>query len=363
MDHRGTVHGRVLVVDDMAANRFLYRAVLEDDGHEVTEAPDGASALSQVDAAERAGRPVELVLLDVSMPGMDGMAVLERLRARPDGGPVVLVLTAAARGPEAIERGLSLGADAYLTKPVDNRELGARVRGALQLHHLKAELAALRRDQTAMLVHDLRHPLANLAMLAEVLETDDGGRDEHLKFAATIRRTVADMTRLVDTILTASRLEAGVFAVDPRPEPLAALVEPTLELFLPLAARRRLSLTASLPPQPVRVLADARTLRQVLDNLVANALKFTPRGGRVTVSAQAEPSRVVVRVRDTGPGVPEAERTMIFDRYRQGVEGRARGGAGLGLAIARGIVEAHGGTIWYEPDPGGAAFAFTLQRA
>lgn len=352
--------GEVLVVDDIPANRFLYRAILEDDGHHVREAGDGVSALRELDRTD--APPIELVLLDVSMPGMDGMEVLRRIRARRDGGPAVLVLTAAAREPVAIEQGLALGADAYLTRPVDNHELAARVRAALQIHRLRNELAALRRDQAAMLVHDLRHPLANLSMLAEVLESDELNRDDRLAAAGTIRRMVNDLGRLVDTILTASTLEAGVFSVDVQPAALAPLLAPSIEVFRPLATRRKVALELGEIPD-VKVMADAARLRQVVDNLLANAVKFTLRGGRIRLEAWQRDGEVHVRVLDSGVGVRPEERAVIFDRYRQGAEGRARGGAGLGLAIARGIVEAHGGAIRCEDSPlGGASFVFTLKE-
>lgn len=354
-----TVGGAVLVVDDVPANRFLYRAILEDDGHQVREAPDGPSALRTLEA----NPAIELVLLDVSMPGMDGIEVLRRIRARGDGGPAVLILTAAARNPDAIERGLQLGADAYLVRPVDNRELAARVRAALQIHRLRKELASLRRDQTAMLVHDLRHPLANLSMLAEVIEADDLRPEDRREAAATIRRMVDNLGGLVDSILTASRLEAGVFSVDPKAVAVERFVAPSVEVFGPLAARRRVTLDVSLPSGET-VLADAARARQVIDNLLSNALKFTPRGGRVRLEVEREATGVRFRVDDSGAGVPEAERAFIFDRYRQGVTGRARGGSGLGLAIAAGIVGAHGGEIRCEDSPlGGARFSFTLPRA
>lgn len=353
--------GVVLVVDDVAANRFLYRALLEDDGHTVREAADGEAALREL---QRADVPAaEVVLLDVSMPRMDGMQVLERLGLARDGGPSVLILTAAARDPEAIERGLRLGADAYLTKPVENRELAARVRAALTIHRLRRELAAMRRDQTAMLVHDLRHPLANLAMLAETLESEQVDRDERLAAAAMIHRSVDTMFRLVETILTASRLEAGVFTVEPKPVSLQSLFAPSIEVVAPLAQRRDVRFVVTATPD-VTVRVDAAKVQQVIDNLLSNGLKFSPRRGTLQVDFEVSPGWVTVRVSDTGPGVPEGERAVIFDRYQQGTIGRARGGMGLGLAIAQGIVLAHGGEIRCEAGRlGGATFAFTLPRA
>lgn len=355
------VHGGlVLVVDDVPANRFLYRALLEDHGFAVQEAGSGEEALAAF--GRTVTQPPELVLLDVSMPGISGLEVLKRLRERSDGGPAVLVLTAAARDPEDIERGLELGADAYLTKPVPNRELVARVRAQLQIFRLRRELRALRRDQTAMLVHDLRHPLANLAMLAEVLEGDEMNREERLHAAATIRRMVDDLGRLVDTILTASRLESGVFTVAPKLVALADVLDPSIAVFRPLAQRRRVRLEVE-APATASVLADKQRLRQVLDNLLSNAVKFTPRGGVVRLTVTVDPDTAVFRVSDSGPGVAPDERGIIFDRYRQGARGRTKGGAGLGLAIARGVVEAHGGTIRCEDDAlGGASFVFTLPR-
>jgi two-component system, sensor histidine kinase and response regulator len=351
----GDACGEVLIVDDYPDALALYDAVLSEDGHRVRTATSGDQALRLVDEHEP-----ELVLLDVSMPGLDGVEVLRRLRARPGGGPSVLMLTAARREPRAIEAGLKEGADAYLTKPIDSRELLARVRAALETFRLKRMLDAQRRDHIAMLVHDLRHPLSSLALMAEVLEAEDMLPDEKRAAVVQIRGMCAEMTRLVDGVLAASRLEAGVFSVDPRMVTVGAIVEPMLGVFTPVAARRRVALVFE-GPLDARVRADAQKLRQALDNLVANALKFTPRGGRVRIRVWRTEESLVFEVADTGPGIAEQERSTIFDRYRQGTRGRAAGGAGLGLAIARGIAEAHHGSVAVETgDLGGAAFRIVL---
>jgi signal transduction histidine kinase len=331
--------GDVLLVDDFPDTLALYEALLAEDGHRVRTAASGPAALDAVEEREP-----ELVLLDVSMPGMGGHEVLRRLRARRGGGPAVIMLTAARREPQAIEEGLREGADAYLTKPIDARELLARTRAALETFRLRRLLEAQRRDHIAMLVHDLRHPLSSLGLVAEILDADDVPPDERRGAVTTIRALCKDMARLIDGVLAASRLEAGVFTVEPRPVTVSVLIDPTLAAFAPIASRRRVTLAfEGSREQAVRV--DAIKLRQAIDNLVANALKFTPRGGRVRIRVGHEAGQNIFDIADTGPGIAEAERATIFDRYRQGTRGRAAGGAGLGLAIARGIAEAHGGTI------------------
>jgi signal transduction histidine kinase len=354
--------GDVLVVDDFPDALALYEALLTEDGHRVRTASNGLDALQQVEQSEP-----EVVLLDVSMPGLDGVEVLRRLRARSHGGPAVMMITAARREPDAIEAGLREGADAYLTKPIDARELVARVRAALVKFRLERLLDTQRRDHIAMLVHDLRHPLSSLALIAEVLESEDMTPETRSAVIEQIRGMVSEMTRLIDGMLVATRLEAGIFTVEPRLGSLSDIIEPTLRMFTPVAARRQVDLRVERPADD-RVRADSPKLRQALDNIVANALKFTPKGGCVRLRVWHEPpgltelpGQLIFEIADTGPGIPAGERTTIFDRYRQGSKGRAAGGAGLGLAIARGIAKAHGGDVSVgSSDLGGAAFRLTI---
>jgi signal transduction histidine kinase len=250
-----------------------------------------------------------------------------------------------------------------LTKPIDSRELVARARAALETFRLKRVLEAQRRDHVAMLVHDLRHPLSSLALIAELLESEELTSQERQATVSQIRSMCSEMARLVDSVLAASRLEAGVFTVEPRAISVGAVVGPMLAVFTPVASRRRVALSFE-GSMTLEVYADPHKLRQALDNVVANALKFTPRGGRVRVRVwrESEPTaQTVFEIADTGPGIAEVDRERIFDRYKQGSRGRAAGGAGLGLAIARGIAEAHHGSISVTTGEwGGATFRIAL---
>jgi signal transduction histidine kinase len=168
------------------------------------------------------------------------------------------------------------------------------------------------------------------------------------------------MQDLITRLLDAARLDAGQpLVMDPRPEPLEALTAEALALVEPLAASKGVRLEHAVPPG-LEVCCDRPRVLQVLANLLGNALKFTPAGGTVTLSATPDADFMRVCVRDTGPGIPRAQQAHLFERHWQARD-TAHQGSGLGLYIACGIVTAHGGRIWVDSDEGhGTTFTFTL---
>ena len=253
-------------------------------------------------------------------------------------------------------------------------ELAARVGLALdnaQLYRAeqaareRAEAAVAMRDEVmAVVSHDLRNPVHTIEMTTATLQELPLGELQRAQQLGIIRRAASRMGVLIRDLLDVARIEAGRLDVLPQPMELRELIAEVCELFQPQMAASQQQLTCTLAEPLPAVLADRDRLFQVLANLVGNAVKFTPEGGRIALSsAQARGGEVQVTVSDTGPGIPEAEQARLFDRFWQAR--RARGtGAGLGLAIARGIVEAHGGRIWVESELGtGTRFHFTVPVA
>jgi two-component system phosphate regulon sensor histidine kinase PhoR len=222
-------------------------------------------------------------------------------------------------------------------------------------------LETIRRDFISNISHELRNPLAALKALVDTLR--DGALDDRPmaeKFLSQMDTEVDAMTQMVRELLELSRIESGKAPLRLEPIAIADFIAPTVARLQPQAERAGLSLSIDLPANLPRVLVDGERLQQVLTNLVHNAIKFTPPGGRITVSAEAG-NQVTIVVRDTGVGIAAADLPRIFERFYKADRARSSGGTGLGLAIARHIVQAHGGQIWAESVEGqGATFRFTL---
>jgi PAS domain S-box-containing protein len=234
----------------------------------------------------------------------------------------------------------------------------------LELARAEAERASrAREDLVAMVSHDLRNPLGSIAttaaMIRKVLDTPQGTPERLLKYVDLIERAAARMNRWIGDLLDLARFDAGGLSLEARPYPSGQLVRETVDLFSMQAAQKSIQL-AHLGTDAV-VRCDRERILQVLSNLVGNALKFTPDGGRIEIASEPVLSGVQFSVTDTGPGLEVEERGRIFDRYWQAKRG---GGVGLGLSIAKALVELHGGRIWCESEPGaGASFFFTVPSA
>ena len=240
--------------------------------------------------------------------------------------------------------------------------------GALVLVQDISELRRLetvRRDFISNISHELRTPITSLKILTETLQ---GGAIDDKAVARDFLNKMSDETdrlaRMVDELSELHRIESGEVALKLEPLAMSEVAKRVVERLLPQADRAGLAIEVDIPPQLPEALADRERVEQVMVNLLHNAIKFTPPGGRIAVSAKAEGDNIRVSVADTGVGIPAEDLPRVFERFYKADKARAGGGAGLGLAIARHIVEAHGGTIRVESTEGkGAVFTFTLPIA
>lgn len=231
-----------------------------------------------------------------------------------------------------------------------------RLAGALR--DARAALAA-RDEVLAFVSHDLRNPLDTILMAAELLDLPIPEERKSVQ-AQVIRRAATGMARLIQDLLDVTQVEAGRLSLEPEPVLLDVLFEEACSQLENVARQKRQQLRWTVAPDVPALRADRHRLLRVLTNLAGNAVKFTPEEGTILIRAARDGSEVVVAVRDTGVGIPEADLPRVFQSFWHA--GRSRsGGAGLGLAIAKGVVEAHGGRIWVESVVGsGTAFFFAL---
>ncbi len=233
----------------------------------------------------------------------------------------------------------------------------------LRRERSEADLQLSFRDSfLAIVSHDLKSLLGGVSLETTLLlrsVTEDRPR----RRVEAIQRFTRRMNRIIGDLVDLASIEAGRLAVVPREEDARRLARETVEAFRSAAAVKGLTLEAELPPEPVLTQCDRERILQVLGNVVGNALKFTPEGGRVLLRVEPAEGAVRFSVMDTGPGIPARLTDMVFERFTQGEDPDSRG-QGLGLYISRSIIEAHGGRIWVESEPGrGSNFCFTLPAA
>jgi PAS domain S-box-containing protein len=249
------------------------------------------------------------------------------------------------------------------------RDVSEQRRAADQLQTLydQAKQAVLARDQTlAVVSHDLRNPVNAIKMLAAALVAAAHG-DAHSsssgqisESAEIIRRAAEQADRLIQDLLDVSRIEAGSLRIHRSAEDLGEIIESACEVLAPFAEEKSVRLRCGVRHELPLAYVDAARVRQVISNIAGNAIKFTPTGGEVTIAVERQDRSLVVAVRDTGPGLPLEEIEKLTDRSWQATR-QTSGGSGLGLVIAKGLVEAHGGRLWAEsPAGGGSVFRFSL---
>ena len=315
---------------------------------------------------------------DIGSLGIEGKPAVELIR-QPD---ILELIRQALSGSEGLHGEISFGraqprsfsvtvapvplfngAVTDMKSPADAAPFGAVV----VLHEITDihRIEQVRKDFVANVSHELRTPLTAIQGFAETLLTGAlEDRQNNRRFVEIIRNHAARLSRLTDDLLKLSRIEAGKLDMDFQAVDLEMLIDAAVESARGAANQKQLSLAVPNPPLDLpRILVDAGLLREVLRNLLDNAIQYTPPGGRIQVESVTREGLAVVTIADTGIGIPQADQSRIFERFYRVDVARSRevGGTGLGLAIAKHIVEAHGGQIWVDSAVGeGSKFHFSI---
>ncbi|MBA3453507.1 MAG: response regulator [Deltaproteobacteria bacterium] len=377
---------QILIVDDVPANLVALEAALAPLHRAIVKASSGREALARL-----LEKDFSLVLLDVKMPGMDGFETAELIRGRERTKhlPIIFV-TAHHQDQAAVLRAYQLGAVDFLLKPIEPQILLAKAsvfvslqdrtedlaserfqrefdesrrdyeaealrRQMEQEHAAKEELARLndalaendrRKDSfLAILGHELRNPLAPLRTAIDLIKIDPG-QPLTTRTIHVLDRQTDMLTRLVEDLLDLSRINANKIELRPEPVDLRVIVEAAISTSRPALEQRQQTLTVALGAEPVRIVADHLRIVQVITNLLNNAARYTQRRRKVEVSCGVDVDRAFVRVTDTGIGIPAELLSKIFEMFvQERVRSDGSGGLGLGLALARQLVEMHRGTI------------------
>jgi len=386
---------RILYVEDDASSQRLIQRILTAEGIEVTIAGDGIRA---IEAAEHA-KP-DLILMDINIGGLDGYEVTTRIRGLPGMAdvPIVAVTAATLRGDR--ERAIVAGCRGYIAKPIDVDRFPDQIRAYLvgmedqvgspeqraeylaeynqrlvtrleqkvrELESANEELQRVEKMKSDFVVlagHELRTPLTVIYGYLQILkanpdipgDTDAEGSPAHL--IARVGEAVERLSQVIQDILNVSLIDADRLDLAHEPVFLNSLIQSAVSALKGVGPQRDLEVVMGAGLKSVPILeGDPRRLHQALTNIIGNAIKFTPDGGTVTIDAETVESVVHLSVIDTGVGIPRDELTRIFERFYV-LEDTARhrtsktafkgGGLGLGLAVAGGIIDAHGGKIWAE---------------
>jgi two-component system sensor histidine kinase/response regulator len=369
----------ILVVDDEERNIKLLKAMLSLENYEIKEARNGEEALDLVARSEP-----DLILLDVMMPGLDGFEVCRRIKLSEKTRIIPIVMVTALREREHRIRALDAGADDFISKPVDQTELFLRVksllriktyhddlrRNYLELADMNAQLRELEKAKeglTHMVIHDLNNPLMAISGAIQLVLMDKQDFSEkQVQFLQTSLNQCHDLNQQIQSLLDIHRMEEAKLKLQLETTEIAAMVKEIISQFASRALLKRINLSFDLlkPVPPVRM--DHNLISRVVSNLLSNAIRHTPSGGRIEGSVDYLPENgpLLICIRDTGPGLEPQYHERIFNKFEQlsmKKDGVTVGISGVGLAFCKMAVEAHGGRIWVESEGQGKGCAFNVE--
>lgn len=358
----------VLVVDDNNKNLQVVGNILHEKKYKIAFAKDGPSALKLAKATHP-----ELILLDIMMPGMDGYEVCEKLKKDMSTNEIPIIFLTAKTETQDIVKGFETGGVDYIMKPFQKEELLARVKTHLELKHSKdiiaqqaenLSIANATKDQLFSIIsHDLMGPLSGIQNLLNLFLVQSQEGEDISEDDLSILKSSADKTvTLLQNLLEWSRSQQDHIQINKEELYLTKLVNETIDLVKTQADEKQLKIINSM--NPVTIIADSNTLKTVLRNLIHNAIKFSPRGEKITVSNTIKNKEVEISVIDNGVGMNDEAKNKVFDqnKHYSTYGTNQEKGSGLGLKLCQDFVQRNGGRIWVESEEGkGSSFTFTLR--
>ncbi|KPK04064.1 MAG: hypothetical protein AMJ56_18105 [Anaerolineae bacterium SG8_19] len=357
----------ILIVDDESVARDILEGFLFREGYDLVFAADGAEALASVEKS-----PPDAILLDVMLPGMDGFEICRRLKGDRRWRHIPIILVTALGGKEDLIRGLDAGADDFLRKPVNDLELRARVRSLLRIKQQYDELQAalmMREDLAHMIVHDMRTPLSAIIGYSELLLLQSSMPPEYAGTMDKIHTQARRLNSFMNDMLMVAKMEADQLVLNPIPVDIALLLRGVKESHEVIARSKRIEFDLDLPMEQQLVAVDNTLFQRVLDNLVTNALKYSPAYSTITLKLEYPESASTFdrafqfrfQILDQGAGIAEEDRERIFNKYEIATLKQRGSQVGLGLAFCKMVVDAHRGRIWVEANqPEGSVFVVEI---
>jgi two-component system, sensor histidine kinase and response regulator len=350
----------ILVIDDEPDNFDVIETLLDNQNYELHYASGGQQALNRLNNLQP-----DLILLDVMMPDLDGMQVCQRIKANPQWQIVPIIMVTALTAKEDLARCLATGADDFISKPLNGVELRARVNSMLRIKQQYDSLQVLleqREDMANMIVHDMRNSLTSIVLAAEILRFSGLSPEQQRGKVDQILLAGQQLQSLTNSLLLMAKLESGKMLLNYTEVDLYELCISTLRDFEAIASQKNLLLIGELPEPGGKVKVDATIFRRVLDNLLSNAIKFSPSNSQVTLRAEyLAADGAKVQVADSGPGISEDLRKIIFEKYEVATRIPHVSQTGLGLAFCKMAIDAHCGKITIEDNhPNGSIFTVNL---
>lgn len=352
----GTSIAKILIVDDTKENaNLLERLVHRMMGHEATVAYSGADALKQLDAQR-----FDLVILDIIMPEMDGLAVLHEIRKRYDMQQLPVMLLSARANTKDITEGLKQGANDYITKPLTLSIIRVRIETQLQLKSLADERQrmmntlqhanAAKTQLMRIASHDLKNPLHSLNLILALLEPEIATKTEVKNYMTMAHRHTATMEAIITDFLELDLLRDEVVQVERQPVPIGDVVHDVVHDYQTLTDKKDITVESNLAPGVVY--GDPKRLKQVISNLMSNAVKYSSQGSTVRLNGTVAGESYVLHVLDEGDGIPMDRAEDLFKPF--GKLGNQPTGSetstGLGLWIARQLMDLQDGSVEHNPD-------------